>query len=391
MNDVSRTLNAFVPHPSVRIAGNAAGPLAGLTFAAKDLFDVAGFVTGGGVPDYMRTHGPADATAPALQQLIDAGASLVDKTITDDLACGLFGENVHYGTPLNPKAPDRVPGGSSSGSAAAVAGGLVDFALGTDTGGSVRVPAAFCGVFGIRPSHGRIPMVGCIPMAPTFDTCGWFARDAELLERVGVALLPNDASPAAGEPLLARDAFAGVDARVRGVLLPLARALLPAREVDVFPRGADHCIETFWTVLSRQLWACRGTWYRRVRPVLAPGLAERFEAAATVTASQFLRAQAAREEISRTLAGLLGGNRIVVMPTTHDIPPLRGEAALPLLEYRRRTASLAAIASLGRLPQVSIPAGELDGIPVGLSLVAASGNDRLLLATTRRVAAALGV
>ena len=391
MNDVYRALNAFVPHTSARIAGNRAGPLAGLTFAAKDLFDVAGHVTGAGVPDYARTHAPAEANAPSIQQLLDAGADLAGKTITDDLACGIFGENVHYGTPLNPRAPDRVPGGSSGGSASAVAGGAVDFALGTDTGGSVRSPAAFCGIYGFRPSHGRIPMVGTVPMAPTFDTCGWFARDAALLERIGVALLPNDAVPRAAELLFARDAFAAIEPRVRALLQPIARALRPTREVDLFSRGADHCVETFWTILSRQLWSAHGAWFRRVRPVLAPGLAERFEAAATVTAQQFLRAQAAREDISRQLAALLADHRILVMPTTHDIAPLRGEAQAPLLEYRRRTASLAAPASLARLPQVSIPAGELDGVPVGLSLIAAFGNDRLLLATARSVAAAIGV
>ena len=128
-------------------------------------------------------------TARAITCLVEAGASLEGKVHTDELAYSLNGENHFYGTPLNPRAPDRVPGGSSSGSASAVASGACDFALGTDTGGSVRVPASYCGLFGIRPSHGRIPLDGCMPLAPSFDTVGWFARDARLLERVGAVLL----------------------------------------------------------------------------------------------------------------------------------------------------------------------------------------------------------
>src|SRR5438876_9020252 len=163
-------LNAFCTHSSARLPGAPAGPLAGLTFAAKDLFDIAGHVTGAGNPDWLALHAPAARTAPVVQRLVDAGASMVGKTHTDELSRGIFGENAHYGTPVNPKAPDRVPGGSSSGSAAAVAGHLVDFALGTDTGGSVRVPASFCGLYGIRPTHGRLPLDGVIGQGPSFDT-----------------------------------------------------------------------------------------------------------------------------------------------------------------------------------------------------------------------------
>ena len=159
------TLNAFVPGDDTWLPGGD-GPLAGLTFASKDIFDVVGKVTGGGNPAWTATHAPAEANAWVVQQLLDAGAELAGKTITDELTRGIFGENVHYGTPTNPRAPGRVPGGSSSGSAAAVAGELVDFALGSDTGGSVRVPASFCGLYGLRPTHGRIPGEACCSRPP---------------------------------------------------------------------------------------------------------------------------------------------------------------------------------------------------------------------------------
>src|SRR5215470_7694180 len=150
-------LGAFCRHADVTLPGAAAGPLAGLHFAAKDLYDVAGQRTGGGNPDWLDSHPPAAATAPAILSLVAAGATLVGKTVTDELAYSIAGRNFHYGTPTNVAAPGRIPGGSSSGSAAAVAGKLVDFALGTDTGGSIRVPASLCGLYGMRPSHGRVP------------------------------------------------------------------------------------------------------------------------------------------------------------------------------------------------------------------------------------------
>nr|MDQ3830771.1 amidase family protein [Candidatus Tectomicrobia bacterium] len=162
-------LNAFCQDTDAYLEGAADGPLSDLTFAAKDIFDIAGYVTGGGNPDWKATHGPAERTAWVVRVLVEAGATMVGKTITDEITRGIFGENAHYGTPVNPHAPGRVPGGSSSGSAAAVAGGLVDFALGSDTGGSVRVPSGFCGLYGLRPTHGRIPLDGILSQAPSYD------------------------------------------------------------------------------------------------------------------------------------------------------------------------------------------------------------------------------
>src|SRR5580692_11803776 len=201
--------NAFVPGPRIRIDGAPGGPLHGLSFAAKDLFDVAGHPTGGGNPDWARANPIPTRHAWAVQRLLDAGATLIGKTITDEVSLGILGENAFDGTPRNTKAPDRVPGGSSSGSAAAVAAGLCDTALGTDTGGSVRVPSSFCGLYGIRPTHGRLDTRGMMSQAPSSDTTGWFARDAETFARVSAAMLGEAIS--AGLPrrlVVASDAFA---------------------------------------------------------------------------------------------------------------------------------------------------------------------------------------
>src|SRR6266403_2787364 len=187
-------VNAFVPGPRLRIEGRPTGPLAGLAFAAKDLFDVAGHPTGGGNPDWAKQNPVPSRHAWAVQRLLDAGATLIGKTVTDEVSLGILGENPFDGTPLNPKAPDRVPGGSSSGSASAVAQGLCDTALGTDTGGSVRVPASFCGLYGIRPTHGRLDLTGMMRQAPGSDTTGWFARDASTFARVSEVLLGESAA-----------------------------------------------------------------------------------------------------------------------------------------------------------------------------------------------------
>ncbi|KAM3299362.1 hypothetical protein ACQJBY_040720 [Aegilops geniculata] len=203
-------------------------PLHGLTFAIKDIFDVAGRVTGFGTPDWARTHAPAAATAPAVLAAVAAGATGVGKAVMDEMAYSINGENAHYGTPTNPCAPGRVPGGSSSGSAVAVAASLADFALGTDTGGSVRVPAAYCGIFGLRPSHGVVSVESVVPMAQMFDTVGWFARDLPTLSRVTDVMLPP--VPAATD----------VDAEIRR---RPSRVIIPADCFQVLGSVDDHTYE----------------------------------------------------------------------------------------------------------------------------------------------------
>src|ERR1700716_214509 len=219
-------IGAFVPGPRVRIEGRTGGPLAGLTFAAKDLFDVAGVPTGGDNHDWPTGRPLPTRHAWAVQTLLDAGATLIGKTITDEVSLGILGENPFDGTPVNSAAPDRVPGGSSSGSAAAVTAGICDTALGTDTGGSVRVPASFCGLYGIRPTHGRLDVAGMLPQAPTSDTTGWFARDAATFARVSAVMLGEAIPDQLPQHLVvATDAFALADPDTAMALQPLVAHL----------------------------------------------------------------------------------------------------------------------------------------------------------------------
>src|SRR5688572_7098852 len=194
----ARSRSAFVPHDlAAPVVGNAVGPLAGLTAAVKDMYDIAGSRTGGGSPDWLDAHGPAKSTASVVRGILDAGATVIGKAVCDEFFFSVSGVNAHYGTPLNPRAPGRLPGGSSSGSASATAAGACDFALGSDTGGSVRVPAAFCGLYGIRPTLGRVDLAGAMPMAPSFDVPGWFANGPGVFRRVGDVILDGTRNDAA--------------------------------------------------------------------------------------------------------------------------------------------------------------------------------------------------
>ena len=375
-------LNAFIPHDRVSLAGAPAGPLKGLTFAAKDIYDIAGHVTGCGNPDWLASHGPATATAPAVARLLAAGADLVGKTITDELAYSLNGQNLHYGTPVNTNAPGRIPCGSSSGSAAAVAGKAVDFALGSDTGGSVRVPAAVCGIHGIRPSHGRVDIAGVMPLAASFDVVGWFARDGEVLARVGELLLGADTAGPAGGAARIADAFALAEPAVVAALDPLAERIeagLGARPAVEIGGLADWMI-TFRHLQAREIWAQHGPWIERTRPRFGPEIAARFEWARGVARKPAAGEGERREEFTRHLSAMLKGAGVLLLPSAPDIAPLRGLEGAASQKFRDRTLSLTCIAGLARLPQVSIPAGRVNGCPVGLSLLGPRGSDRALLA-----------
>ena len=390
------TLGAFCRHTHVELAGATSGPLAGLTFGLKDIFDVAGHKTGFGCPDWLRTHDAATVHSVVAKKLLDAGAALVGKTHTEEMAFSLTGENAHYGTPKNVAAPGRVPGGSSSGSAAAVAGDLVDFAIGSDTGGSVRGPASFCGLYGIRPTHGRISLDGVCPLAPGFDTCGWFARDASLLARVGAVLLGAKVGTAAGTAtatpgrvLLAQDAFALAMPDAAQALQPaLARVekvLGKAAPVTVSAEGLNEWFEVFRVLQFAEIWDTHREWVTRVQPHFGPAIGKRFEAVAKVTAAEVAHMQPRREAIAARLDKLLAGNAVLLLPSVPDVAPLLNCPHEQTTAFRERAMGMLCISGMGRLPQVSLPLARVNGLPLGLSMVAARGNDEMLLAVAKKL------
>lgn len=384
-------VGAFVPGPRVHVAGVPGGPLSGLRCAVKDVLDVAGTVTGNGNPQWASTHAPATRHAASVARVLAAGADVVGKTISDELAYSLTGENAHYGTPLNSAAPERVPGGSSSGSAAAVAAGLVDFALGSDCGGSVRVPASYCGLLGMRPTHGRVPEEGIAPFAPSFDCVGWFARKADVFAAVGEVLLGGKMTlPAAPRLILATDAFNLLTNDARAALRPaLARVEALAGQAGplvVSPDGLALWSAAFRTLQAAEIWASVGAWVEEVKPQFGPGVRERFEAAAHQDPAAIAAAQMVRQAVRARMDALLPTGTFMLLPSTPRIAPLRGSAAAETeVTYRHLAMNLLCIAGLAGLPQISMPLAMLDGAPFGLSIVGGRGSDLELLALATRI------
>jgi amidase len=369
----------------VHVPGAPAGPLAGLTFATKDLFDVAGHPTGGGNPDWARQHPIPTHHAWAVQRLLEAGATLIGKTVTDEVSLGILGENPFDGTPLNPRAPDRVPGGSSSGSASAVAQGLCDTALGTDTGGSVRVPASFCGLYGIRPTHGRLDLAGMMPQAPGSDTTGWFARDAATFARVSEALL-GEPIPAAlpATLVVAVDAFGLADAETAAALQPMVRALSMlvgyVREDLLAPPGLSAWSRAQRTLQFWEAWLTFKDWLDRDNPRLQFSVARGLALAGAIPESERQWAALMRAEARARLAWLVPPGVILCMPTTPFPAPRKGLSLATLEPLRARIGCLTAHGGLTGVPQVSVPGATVDGLPVGLSIVGARGSDATLVA-----------
>ncbi len=391
---INDPFGAFVPGTDIVLQATGSGALDGLSFAVKDLFDIAGHVTGCGNPDWARTHAPARRTALAVERLRAAGATMVGKTITDEISLGLLGRNQFDGTPINPRARDRFPGGSSSGSAAAVAGGLVDIALGTDSGGSVRVPSSFCGLYGLRPTHGGeaaggISVDGLMTQSASFDTAGFFADDAAIFEAAGIVLTPQAAPIAPIEEILvARDAFDIADDAVRAALEPeLDRlgALAPLREITLAEDGLKRWNQCQITAQCSEFYATFRDWIDAVNPRFS------FEVGATLAHASLIP-ESVRDEalnfraaLRARLDALLDGRRVVVYPAVPILPPHRDAPLSVMGAAGDRIVDLTCIAGLTGLPQAGLPLGRAGSIPVGLAMLGWRGSDRTLLDAARRI------
>ena len=389
---INDTAHAFLPYPDAPVLHASTGPLSGLCFGVKDLFDVAGYPTGGGQPFVLAMSGIKTQTAPTVQKLLDAGARFIGKTVTDELAFSMNGNNAHFGAPINGAAPDRISGGSSSGSASAVSHNLCDFALGTDTGGSVRAPANHCGLYGIRPTHGRISLAGALDLAPSFDTCGYFARDVGTFARVSNVLLGEDTAPLPAKIRLLKplDIWAMLDAEVTAAQTsPLVRvqaALGKATDTNVILDDVDTLFWRFRHIQGREAWMVNGPLIERFCPPLGPGVAERFAWSKTVTDDQFAQGVAYRERFKKHLADLLGADGVLVMPTMPDIAPLTGDGGEKLESYRNRSLQMLSVSGLSGFPQISLPLGQRLGAPLGLSLLGPAGSDLSLVKLAQQIA-----
>ena len=355
--------HAFVPYPDVPVPHAGTGPLSGLYFGVKDLFDVAGYPTGGGNPLVLAMSGTKTANAPTVQKLLDAGAALAGKTVTDELA-------------------------------SAVSSRLCDFALGTDTGGSVRAPASHCGLYGIRPTHGRVSLASALALCHSLDTCGWFARDAHTFARVADVLLDADTAPLPAAPRLLSptDVWGLTAPAVRpawdGALQQIARTFGPSADTGVVLESFDAMYWAFRYVQGREAWMTDGAFIERYAPVLGPGVKERFAWSKDVTDAQFVQASQFRERFRQHLAALLGDDGVLVLPTMPDIAPLRSADEASLEAYRNNAVQMLCIAGLSGFPQISLPLAGRGGAPLGISLLGPKGSDRSLIAMAEKLAQA---
>ncbi|MFT3803582.1 MAG: amidase [Burkholderiaceae bacterium] len=392
-DDSADRSSAWLPGPRCERTALGHGALDGVRLGVKDLIDVGGDVTGGGNPDWAASHGPAARDAHCVGALRRAGARVAGKTISDELAFSLEGENAHYGTPRHPIDPGRLPGGSSGGSAAAVAWGEADLALGTDTGGSVRVPASFCGVHAMRPTHGRIPLAGVLPFAPSYDTVGWFARDASLLRDAGQALLSRSkaGSRAPLSLCVAVDALALAEPPVREALSGFARRLGIDAERSVYGDGDWHDWLNAYAVLQGlEIRAHLGPWIRRQRPRFGPALAPRFDAALALDVGLRPYWTDWRANAARRLTRELGADEAWLVPAAPCPALLRNADANRRDAFYEKALALGAVAGHAGLPQVVMPLATVEGLPLGVSFISARGNDERLLDLAVTLSAATG-
>jgi len=390
---------AFMPYPTVALAAARHGPLAGLSFAVKDLFDVAGYPTSGGQPMLLAMSGIKTCSSPVVTQLLDAGAQFVGKTITDELAFSINGQNAHFGDPINPHAPDRISGGSSSGSASAVAHGLCDIGIGSDTGGSVRAPANHCGLIGIRTSHGLVSLEHAVAFAPSLDSCGWFASDIDVFIKASEVLLQAPVCQTAllgpiSKPrwmlgshwwsALAPEVGKAHQAAMQGIgnAIEQAGQALLSFDIDFPAFGAarlDDLVLAFRQIQGFEAWQCDGALIQDYALSLGPGVAERFAWASQVSEADYIKASKLREAFANWMQGQLADDGLLIVPTMPDVAPLRQADSASLDQYRASAMRMLCVAGLCRLPQINLPLSQRLGAPLGLSLIGPAASDLALL------------
>ncbi|MFC0401604.1 amidase [Paraburkholderia rhizosphaerae] len=369
--------------------------LVGQRLAVKDVFDVKGLRAGDGNPTWAAQQPLATSTAFAVQTLLEHGAQWVGKTVTDELTYSLAGVNVHYGTPSNPASPQRIPGGSSSGSAVAVAAGHADIGLGTDCGGSIRLPASYCGIWGIRPTHGRIATNGCFTLAHSFDTVGWFARDGALLTDVFNALAHSETRtlPERVMVCLPDDLVTLLHIEVRTAFASVFDTLSERFDTSLLTSASlapETWAQSFRVLQAAEIAQQYGAWALQHLDSFGADIRARMQAAVTINSKQVHAAQRVRSDAIRALAHVFDeSDTYIVMPTLPWIAPLIGASGVEVDEARVRSQQMLCIAGLAGLPQVNLPWTSFDGAPLGLSVIGARGDDEGVLAVARAVHDAL--
>jgi Asp-tRNA(Asn)/Glu-tRNA(Gln) amidotransferase A subunit family amidase len=359
------------------VAGSGTGPLAGRRVAVKDLFALAGHRVGAGVPAYLADAPVEQVTAPSVQALLDAGADVTGIARTDELAYSIAGANPHYGTPPNGRVPGALPGGSSNGPASAVALGQADIGLATDTGGSIRVPASYQGLWGLRTTHGRVPREGLLPLAPSFDTVGWLTRDRSTLaacSRVSAVGAPSVAAPE--RFVVAPGLLAGLGADVRTAFRTWTAERVHADEVDLGDVAAAQ--EAFRVLQAFEAWSVDGEWLTGHPGAVSGAVAERFRLAAAISEDEAVRARDAVEVHRARFAEVLDG-AILLLPAAASIAPQATADPASIDAVRTQTLRLTCVAGILGAPALSAPLLEVGGAPLGVCLVGPRDSDDALI------------
>lgn len=391
---MSMDTRIFCQQGPMHLLPHHAGCLSGFRFVFKDLFDVAGYVTGAGNPQWLVTHEPAQATSPLIEALLAHGAECVGRVQTDELAYSLNGQNIHYGTPVNPAAPECIPGGSSSGSAVAVAGGLADFAIGTDTGGSIRVPASYTNIYGLRPTHGGLSLQAAFELAGRFDTAGLLAKRLDVLSKAFHSLYQGKDAPTASlTTLYLDDAFVDLLGRERQQRL---QAWCDAAGVSL-TRGSlclasdwdsQQLSELFRVIQGYDIIQNHGPWLQRYGQSLDPAILARVEWARCITQEHYQQALEQYHAFAQWLQSVIfSSGSLWVLPTTPGGPPSLTLEPEALATYRSQLMGLTAYAGLAGLPQLHIPMPELALGPAGISLLGAPYQDAQLLSMAAKLQA----
>jgi len=357
------------------------GILTDLAFTVKDLFDVKGHVSACGNPTWAATHDAATVNAELVDTLLMMGAHLKGKTQMNELAYGMDGDNIHFGMPVNPMDPEALPGGSSSGSAVAVAAGLVDFALGTDTAGSVRVPASYCGIFGIRPTHNTLSLKGVMPLSQSLDVAGFFAKDDQTFSSVATGLF-RKTNMMFNNCVMVEDAFDQADDDAKKVFRNIVSQIRPLfnafRPVKLSKEGLNDWRNIFRHIQGYEVWRNHGVWYTQNAPLMSQAISDRFNWAATITESTYRDCVNRQAEIADHVVSTLKNDTVLILPTVPGYAPSRSAKGAIGESGRNRILNLTCISGISGTPQVSIPC-LCNGRFLGISILGPRGSDVCLI------------
>ncbi|ULJ75663.1 amidase family protein [Rhizobium gallicum] len=378
--------NAFMPYPDADVGFAATGPLSGLRLAVKDLFDVAGYPTAAGNAALLAASGIKTSTAPLVQTLVDAGARFIGKTNTDELAYSLIGGNIHFGMPINPRDPNLIPGGSSSGSAVAVAAGLADIGLGTDTSGSVRLPAAVNGLIGWRPTHGSLDNRGLRPLAPSFDVPGVMTSSLETMASVMSAVGMPAANDRPSSILIPENAFEAIDKDAADKMIACLRsAAIPVRGArTICSFSLDELALAFITILQREAWESNRQLFESSPQVFAPDIAARLLSGSRLNEEEVREARRIREHFSTEIDRLFREDVVIALPTLAMTPPRRDTSPESFAAFRSACIKILCLSGLSGCPQLAFPIANCAG-NVSLSFFGARSVDKTLVNVVKRL------